>query len=146
MSGMSPHVSTVFKALFEELRFMKRQQWTITNYSVLILAAIYAIKLPEVSHAQSKLKFLATLTAVVGSGLLLLIQSDMDRSRCRLDKLHKTYFTQAELESIGFTDKERKNLEDETWQRYFAQWRGWVFTFALIAVLWVGAVLVHRAL
>jgi hypothetical protein len=42
----------VFKALFDELRFMKRQQWTITNYSVLILAAIYAIKLPEVSHAQ----------------------------------------------------------------------------------------------
>src|SRR5262245_52433931 len=56
MDDMSPHVSTVFKELFfEELRFMKRQQWTITNYSVLILAAIYWVKLPEVSHGQLKL-------------------------------------------------------------------------------------------
>ena len=147
MDDMSPHVSTVFKELFEELRFMKRQQWTITNYSVLILAAIYWVKLPELSHGQSKLKFLAILTAVAGSFLLLRIQSNMARSRCRLDKLHKTYFERDELEGIGLTVNERNNLEGETWWRRIAHWwRGWEFLLALMLVLWVGAYLVAHAL
>jgi len=46
---------------------MKQQQWTITNYGVLILAAIYAVKQLPVSHGQSKLQFLAIMTAVFGS-------------------------------------------------------------------------------
>src|SRR5262249_2119404 len=112
MANMPPHVSTVFNAIFDELRPMKQQQWTITNHGVLILAAIYWLKLPELSHAQSKLKFLAILTAVVGSVLLVRIQSNMAGSRCRLDKLHKTYFTPNELKSIGLTDDEINNLED----------------------------------
>ena len=37
MTDMSPHVSTVFKELFDELKSMKQQQWTITNYGLLIL-------------------------------------------------------------------------------------------------------------
>jgi hypothetical protein len=79
MADMSPHVSTVFKELFDEIKSTKQQQWTITNYGLLILAAIYAVRqqFPEVPHSQSKLKFLAIATAVVGSGLLLRIQSHM---------------------------------------------------------------------
>jgi uncharacterized membrane protein YeaQ/YmgE (transglycosylase-associated protein family) len=130
---------------------MKQQQWTITNYCVLILGAIYAVKLPPepgLPHHQTYLKGLAIATAVVGSLLLLRIQSDMAKSRCRLDKLHKTYFEPDELEGIGLTEKEIENLEDETWGRYFAQWwRGfWDFTVPLIAVLAVGTVLVYFAL
>jgi len=106
MADMSPHVSTVFKELFDEIKSAKRQQWTITNYGLLILGAIYGVRhqLPvEVTHLQSKLKFLAILaiaTAVLGSGFLLRIQSHMARSRCRLDKLHRTYFTPDELSRL----------------------------------------------
>ena len=95
MVDMSPHVSAVFKELFEEIKSAKQQQWTITNYGVLILAAIYAVghQLPAgVTHLHSKLKFLAILAvaiAVVGSYFLLRIQSHMERSRHRSDKLHK---------------------------------------------------------
>jgi hypothetical protein len=39
MPDMSPHVSTVFKELFDELKSMKQQQWTITNYGVPIVAS-----------------------------------------------------------------------------------------------------------
>jgi len=112
MAHMSPHVSTVFKELFDEIKSAKRQQWTITNYGLLILGAIYGVRhqLPvEVTHLQSKLKFLAILaiaTAVLGSGFLLRIQSHMARSRCRLDKLHRTYFTPDELRGIGLIDEE----------------------------------------
>jgi hypothetical protein len=155
MADMSPHVSTVFKELFEEIKSAKQQQWTITNYGLLILAAIYAVRhqLPEVPHSQSKLKFLAIATAVVGSFFLLRIQSHMARSRRRLDKLQKTYFTPNELRDIGLTDDEINNLGDENglqgkpWWRRSASWRrGLAFTGPLIFVFWVGAILVCLAL
>jgi uncharacterized protein YjiS (DUF1127 family) len=150
MANMSPHVAAVFKELFEEIKSAKQQQWTITNYGALILAAIYWVRhqLPAgVTHLQSKLKFLAILaiaTAVLGSFLLLLIQSDMKRSRRRLDELHKNYFTRDELEDIGLTDSQIRNLGNGTWWYYFR--RGGPFLVALIFVLWAGAVLVCFAL
>jgi uncharacterized integral membrane protein len=163
MAEMSSQVSVVFKELFEELKSMKQQQWTIANYGLLILAAIYAVRhqLPaEVTHLQSKLKFLAILaiaTPVAGSFFLLWIQSHMMRSRRRLDKLHKTYFTPDELRDIGLTGDEIDNLGDENdlegkpqwrrWWRRSANWRrGLEFTGPLILVLWIGAVLVCFAL
>jgi hypothetical protein len=163
MADMSPHISTVFKELFDEIKSAKRQQWTITNYGLLILGAIYAVRhqLPAgVTHLQSKLKFLAILaiaTAIVGSFFLVRIQSHMARSRCRLDKLHKTYFTPDELRGIGLTDEEINNLGGKNdlqgklwWCRWWcrsANWRrGLEFTGPLILVLWVGAVLVCLAL
>jgi hypothetical protein len=159
MADMSPHVSTVFKELFEEIKSAKQQQWTITNYGALILAAIYAVRhqLPaEVTHLQSKLKFLAILAfaiTVVGSYFLLRIQSHMARSRRRLDRLQKTYFTPNELRDIGLTDEEVDDLGDEndlqgkpSW-RPSANWlRGLEFTGPLIFVLWIGAALVCVAL
>jgi len=146
MADMSPHVSTVFKELFEDIKSAKQQQWTITNYGAAILAAIYWVKhqLPAgVTHLQSKLKFLTVLaiaTAVLGSFLLLLIQSRMAQYRCRLDELHKSYFTRDELEDIGLTDSQIKNLG----RYHFRQ--GGAFLVALVFVLWAGAVLVCFAL
>jgi uncharacterized integral membrane protein len=158
MADMSPHVSIVFKELFDEVKSAKRQQWTITNYGLLILAAIYAVRhqLPvEVTHLQSKLKFLAILaiaTAVIGSVWLLRIQSHLARSRCRLDKIQKTYFTPNELRNIGLTEDEINNLGEENdlqgkpWWCSANWWRGLEFTGPLILVLLGGAVLVCFAL
>jgi membrane protein YdbS with pleckstrin-like domain len=79
---MPPHILAVLNQLYEELKSMKQQQWTITNYGVLILAAIYAVKLPDVGHAQSLLKGFAVATAVFGSALLLWVQYNLARARC----------------------------------------------------------------
>src|SRR6266566_1627147 len=132
---MPPHVSIVFKELFDEVKSTKRQQWIMTNYCVLILAAIYVQQLPYASP-------LAVITAIVGSGLLLLMQWHMARSRIRLDEVHKAYFDERELRAIGLTDKEITTLRDEK-QHYLAQYlRGWEFLIVLIGVLWVGAFIV----
>src|SRR6266568_4930861 len=132
---MPAHVSTVFKQLFDEVKSTKRQQWIMTNYCVLILAAIYAAQLPYASP-------LAVITAIVGSGLLLKMQSHLARSRIRLDKVHKTYFDEDQLKAIGLTDKEIKVVRGEK-QHYLAQFlRGWEFLIVLISVLWVGAFIV----
>ncbi len=132
---MPPHVSIVFKELFDEVKSTKRQQWIMTNYCVLILAAIYAAQLPYASP-------LAVITAIVGSGLLLKMQSHLARSRIRLDKVHKTYFDEDQLKAIGLTNKEITAVRDEK-QHYFVQYlRGWEFLIILIGVLWVGAFIV----
>jgi hypothetical protein len=62
-ADMPPHILAVFNQLFEELKSTKQQQWTITNYGLLILAAIYAIRLSGVPHSQTYLKILAGTTA-----------------------------------------------------------------------------------
>jgi hypothetical protein len=132
---MPPHVSIVFKELFDEVKSTKRQQWIMTNYCVLILAAIYAAQLPYASP-------LAVITAIVGSGLLLKMQSHLARSRIRLDKVHKTYFDEDQLKAIGLTNKEITALRDEK-RHYLAHYlRGWEFLIILIGVLWVGAFIV----
>jgi hypothetical protein len=147
MADMSPHVLAVFNQLYEELKSMKQQQWTITNYGALILAAIYAVKFPGVSHSQSRLQGLAITIAVVGSALLLWVQRNMAQRRWRLDEVHKAYFTEDELRKIGLTDKQIRKLQTKPWQRKLAYWCGGLeFTVPLIFVLWVGAVLVCLAL
>jgi hypothetical protein len=143
---MPPHVSIVFKELFDEIKSTKRQQWTTTNYCLLILAVIYALtaQLPDYSLL---LQILVVITALVGSGLLLRMQSHLARSRIRLDKIHKNYFTEDDLKRIGLTQEQINALDalgDETsWQQYLRYYRlGCGFLIILIAVLIVGAVLV----
>jgi hypothetical protein len=146
---MPPHILAVFNQLFDELKSMKQQQWKITNYSLLILAAIYAVRqlLPGVPHSQTYLKILTAVIAVVGSILLLRIQSNMARSRWRLDNLYKNFFISNELEVIGWTDKEIRKLTDRPWRRKLAYWCGGLeFTVPLILVLVAGAVLLFLAL
>jgi len=145
MPSMPPHVSIVFKELFEELRLTKRQQWIMTNYCVLILAAIYTVLLPQFPQLSLMLKYAAFAVAIVGSALLLRMQWHMARSRKRLEKLHRTYFAENDLRGIGLTDKEIKKIifGDKTVRARFAQFgRGWEFLITLIAVLCVGALLV----
>ena len=148
-ADMPPHILAVFNQLFDELRSMKQQQWTITNYILLILAAIYAVRhlLPEVPHSQTYLKISAVVIAVAGSIFLLCIQSNMARSRWRLDNIYDKFFISNELEAIGWTDKEIWKLRHRPWRRKLAYWcRGLEFTVPLILVLLVGAILVCLAL
>ena len=144
---MPPHILTVFNQLFEELKSMKQEQWAITNYGLLILAAIYAVKLSGVPHSQTYLKILAGTTAVLGSSFLLWVQYNMVGTRWRLDNVHNKFFTSSELEAIGWTDKEIWKLHYRPWRRKLAYWCGGLeFTVPLILVLVAGAVLLFLAL
>ena len=125
MVDMSPHVSAVFKELFEEIKSAKQQQWN----GLLILAAIYAVKPSGVPHSQTYLKILAGATAVLGSSFLLCVQYNMVGTRWRLDNIHNKFFTSNELEAIGWTDKEIWKLQYRPWRRKLAYWcRGLEFT------------------
>jgi hypothetical protein len=71
----------------------------------------------------------------------------MAKARYRLDEVHNNFFTSNELRGIGWTDDEIKRLQHKPCRRYLAYWLGgWEFSLPLMAVLWVGAVLVYFAL
>jgi len=138
MPEMSQHVSIVFKELFEELKSMKQQQWTITNYTLLLLIAAFTLKSRLNQYVVTTV---VVSVAVIAILLLLRIQWHMGRARLRIDGLHKAYFTDKELEEIGMTEKERANLGGNRSQ-FDQSIRGWEFLIVLIAVLlgglWIG--------
>jgi hypothetical protein len=146
---MPQHVASVYKELVDGLKSMKQQQWTITNYAVLLLAAVFAVaaKGLNVPHLSSKLNLLIAVTAITGTGLLIRIQCNMARSRARLDKMDDIYFTDQELESTGLTRKEIDGIRKQSCCRRIAHFvGGWEFTVVLLGVLWGGWLLVYWAL
>jgi hypothetical protein len=64
--GMSQSVATLYRALFEELKFAKQQQWTTTNYLLLVLAAIFGIGkvIDPLTDCEKIIATLLLLTAV----------------------------------------------------------------------------------
>ncbi len=74
----------VFKEQYEHLKFLKRQTWTITNYVVLIYAAIFSaehfpsnVPLPSVWF----LKTAAIVAGVFGLWHLIAIECSMLQTR-----------------------------------------------------------------
>jgi len=137
---MSDHVKTIFKELFDGLETMKQQQWKITNYAVLLLAAAFALK---AKTNPSAFWIFAWAPSIGGSLLLLRIQWNLGRYRMRIDGLHKAYFTEQELLDIGLKESELKSLGRQT--QFQQSIRGWEFLSALIAVLFGGSLLIFFA-
>src|SRR5258708_34132248 len=74
MTEMSKPAEILYRAFFDELRFAKQQQWTITNYLVLTMAAVYGIaKIISKSPTFSEKVLWCVFLAIIGSvGLFLL--------------------------------------------------------------------------
>ena len=102
-SGLdNPMVVNIQNNLMEILEFSKKQQWAITNYSVLVYAAIFAITHADLTPAirptekwiASLLVFLTWLCALV---LLGKIQPDMGN----IESVCRTYISNSSARMIG---------------------------------------------
>jgi hypothetical protein len=77
--------------LFEELRFAKKQQWTIAAAAVTLLAAIFALQhsLPEAAPLKPcekiALAVVITLIATFCCNFLIMLQKYMRDTRLRLE-------------------------------------------------------------
>jgi hypothetical protein len=137
---MPLHVQMIFKELFQGLETMKQQQWKITNYGILLLAAAFALKDKINVNA---LWFAVWATFLVGALMLLNLQWNRGRYRERLDGVHRAYFTHRELIDIGLSERERTTLGRMGQLKQAA--RGWFFAGAFISVLLIGALLISFA-
>jgi hypothetical protein len=53
MTEMSKPTEILYRALIDELKFAKQQQWTITYYTLLLMGAVFAVaKLSSKSSAS----------------------------------------------------------------------------------------------
>ena len=138
--GMSQAVATIYRALIDELKFAKEQQWKVTNYLLVSLAAIFGIgKALGTLTVCEKILATAFVVAAVVFGVYVLydLQRHLGKSRDRLEAIEKE-------ESKCFTPEERKLLQLEQYQSTFR--RGLSILVGLILVAVFGGLLVVYAL
>ena len=134
--NVSPQLANVQNSIYSAIENSKKQQWTITNYVILVYAAIFGL--------SQALKFLGiterwvfgVLVAVVGGYAILLliqIQKDLERYREQLEAFH--------TQTISKEDRERYLRP-----RKYTLLRGGWFLGALLGVVLIGAGLVIYSL
>jgi hypothetical protein len=76
---------------FEELRFAKKQQWSVATAAISLIAAIYAVEHGETPSPNEKIltAILITLIAVFGCFFLVNLQQHMRATRLTLNEEDK---------------------------------------------------------
>src|SRR5262245_54488717 len=76
--SMSKHGLILYKARIDQIEFLKKQQWTVTNYLAIIYGAIVWIgyNTPKSPVLVCTLSATAIIAAVVGITLLVWFQID----------------------------------------------------------------------
>jgi hypothetical protein len=121
----------VYKAMFDQLDFIKKQQWTITNYAALIYGAIFVLAKVLSKESYGETVILTTMTAAVcwyGTAMLLHTHTDLSDARRRLDHAIKELFKDTKERNILGLEKETGSFI-----------RGLEFTTPLLGVIWFGA-------
>ena len=102
MPDMTTDEQVVYKNMVENLAFMKRQQWAITTYVVIILVGLFGL-------TQGKINPNAVegLSCIVGAGCLLAcyllfrIQVDIATQRRSLENAAERHFTADQRSRFG---------------------------------------------
>jgi len=127
---LSPQVLALHQRMMEDATFIKRQQWSLTNYAALIYAAIiWFAQNPKNTSASWILLAATYATAIFAVVLLIWFQKDLCDLMKRIAKVNSHSF--GGMERIAFDIKEVDS-------RPFL--RGFHIVFALITVCIVGAI------
>ena len=129
-------IGAVYQGEVEQLRFMKRQQWAITNYLVAIFAGILAVD--EFVKHPPQWQNCTAIAIVVGAtalamALLAVIQSHMHGVRKRLARIYSEYYTSDERQLLDLSEQPTSIRRDLP------------FLLALFLVCIVGAAIVIYA-
>jgi len=136
---LSQQLSNVQNSIYSAIQFSKKQQWAITNYVILVYAAVFALsrwmKSPDVtppfsSNERWGFSIVIGSACVYAMGLLVQIQWDLRGYRKQLEKFH--------TKRISKADQETYELKPYV----FPFLRGGWFLAALLGVVLIGAVLV----
>jgi hypothetical protein len=105
MTDMSKPVEILYRALFDELKFAKQQQWTITNYLLVLMGAMVGLAKLALASPIGFVKFILCVLVVgivlVGFTLLLLLQLHLYTTRERLKHIKQT-FTEEDKKLVAY--------------------------------------------
>lgn len=126
-------IEALFRDAVDNIRLLKRQQWAITNYAILVDAAIYALATHHVTNCAVKvlLTALAVVVLAYGATVLINFQSNLKKFRRRIAWVYAQPY---------YTDEQRKALDLKTTSKGF--WYQPAFLIGLIGVLLVGCAIV----
>jgi hypothetical protein len=123
----------VYRALHEQISFLKKQQWTITNYLLVVYAAAFGI-VKGLDPTPLALRYLSIgivfLTCLYGVAALIIVQCDLADARKRIISADGNIFGTKERADLGI-----QRDEDP-------YGRGLLLTLGLGLALVAGAVLV----
>jgi hypothetical protein len=135
---MSPQAANIHKSLYDAINLSKKQQWTTTNYVVLVYGAIFGLSKffsnPTTieKHALSVIALAAWVYAVI---LLILIQRDLGTYRRQLNSIYKHCLDEEERKKLLLKEADPNPAL-----------RGVSFLVALIGVVTIGVGLLTYSL
>ena len=97
---MSEGVKIHYKAVIDNILFLKRQQWTITNHALLLYAAITALATRGTAVERAVLVCLGVVGCVFSLLCLIHTQGSMTRYYQNLFDMHSKYFTSDERSTL----------------------------------------------
>jgi hypothetical protein len=121
----------IYKAMFDQITLIKKQQWTITNYAALLYGAIFVFAKGLSKESYGETVLLTSVTAAVcwyGTAMLLHTRTDLSDAIKRLDHTIRELFKDTQERNI-------LGLENET-EPFI---HGLEFTTPLLGVIWLGA-------
>src|SRR5690242_10282372 len=96
-SGSMPsQIVNVHNSLFAAIQFSKKQQWAITNYVILVYAAIFGLSKGLDNLTVTERRGFTALILVAGAFavfLLISIQADLGTYREQLEKIHNRWIS-----------------------------------------------------
>jgi hypothetical protein len=140
IKDLSPQLSNVQNSLYSVIENSKQQQWTITNYVILVYAAIFGLSRLMMTSSELSPNELRVFTDLIllaclySTGLLLKIQWDLKRYREQLAEFH--------TRTISELDREKYKIKVHEYPLFVGGW----FLGALLGVVLIGAVLVIYSL
>jgi hypothetical protein len=95
------YIRLAYQSALEDIRFFKSQQWTVTNYTVLIYGAIIAVSRAVKSVANEGFAYSTGIIALLSLLLIIQLQCSAQKARNRKD---------AVKEKVSEYDKDMTNL------------------------------------
>jgi len=77
------YIRLAYQSALEDIRFFKRQQWIVTNYTVLIYGAIIAVSRIVKSAGNEWFTYIAGIVALLSLLLIIQLQCSTQKARNR---------------------------------------------------------------
>jgi len=112
--NMPPQVAALYQAKTDQLIFLKKQQWAITNYLLLLLAAIFGVDqtLKFVSLEKVVFTVIIPIACVLDLLLLFKINRDMNDARKSIQEITKEWFSCSQRKQYGLPDSYEPQRSD----------------------------------
>ena len=129
-------IRMIYQHLFDEVHWLKRQQWTVTYYTVLVYVALVGVKALVVAVGLwlgHTLGILAILAAVASVGIVLDLQYTLTKARKR----------QRDIQVVDFEKSTQDFLDCVTGEHKVSFWKHWPILVLMIGTAIAGAALVN---